>query len=88
MTLEELQKALDEEKSKTLALQKKLDEASEKIKGIEKENSDYKLENTRLRTINGEILLKLDNARAQDEPKEEVTKSFEESMLEIIEGGN
>lgn len=92
MTLEELQRALDaktkeldEEKSRTLALQKQIDDANEKIKGIEKENSDFKLENTRLRTTNGELLLKLDDTRVKEDSNDDKPlKTLEESMLDIL----
>lgn len=85
MTLEELQALLDEEKSKVSALTEQIKEKDTKIASLEKENSDFKLENTQLRTTNGKLLLRIDDAKKEETNETvETTKSLEESVLDIL----
>lgn len=63
----------------------------EKVKNVLKDNADLKKANDDLRLQNGRLLLRVEEKvvdNPQPKEKEKVVKTLEESMFEILQGGN
>ena len=86
--LENFKKAieeLEEEKSKVSALTTEKEELTTKLNDKTKLYDDLVLENTRLRNLNGKLLLQKETD-VVEEPK--VQKTIEDEVLEILKGDN
>lgn len=77
---------LEAEKSKVSALLAEKEELSKKIEESTKKYDELVLENTKLRNLNGKLLLEKENPvdETDDDKKE---KSIEEEVLDILNGG-